>query len=827
MAVIIESAGSVDLDKLDKNNEKYEKQLTEPKINFQNINNSINEFFVKKNTPVFIDEIKQIKQFADLLYPYYFGQEESTDYKYSFSIVKNIANDYNLDSIYILDVTIYCNARLMLHIKFDGFEYTQYQIGNQIFQIYQSNEYFKIFNLKHNKYELIKDKSNDFNKLLQRGINLVFGEDNNITLASQLENDVNILLYPIKKMIDIHSFNYTINIKTINNDIKIYNIQLFNKYSFEVSSSDRISDVLNSFTRHNNLLKSVLLPDFDLNYYFDIETHYFKMQYHDQNKSISRKQIYYGKTKIFDGKLIVAKSSQMLFTQDANNELSINELTPYNSKDNISIIYINEVAKYRDCLNFSLPLFFDNDDYLTKEFIGKKNNNFTVTKIIKNDNTYYGISYKYRDNKLICETTRNLKTNDFKQKVYNFDNNEMISQYEKIHENTNGTITHKINVVFDNIKIIYIKHQYISGVTISCNKQVFSNNNIVFDGTINNNIMDVKLNIMSDRDKSLTRFNELLSYNFITIFGINLDYADVNDNIGYIETEEIKSHDNKYIFEFRYKYDNLITTYGNTFNKATNIIVSQTENKDKNIKSIDQHNYNNDGQQKNSKFIDEANKLVVKALTQEEIKAGRFGYKAGKTIDNKLCIIKLFIPKDAKVAWDAQKDKYRTDKVIVLSIQKVYYNKKQHYYTKDLLEEDCPICMDCIATHIAYPCRHKICGKCWKLLLEKCENKNCHYCKSLIDKVEEISINKIENQVHLDKEETYAYSCIHTDKFEYIKDDEITIKDFDPNLNKVCSNGIHFHSEEKDVFQWFEYLNIPDEVLHNSLPNIIRESSEL
>jgi hypothetical protein len=253
------------------------------------------------------------------------------------------------------------------------------------------------------------------------------------------------------------------------------------------------------------------------------------------------------------------------------------------------------------------------------------------------------------------------------------------------------------------------------------------------------------------------------------------------------------------------------------------------------IKSIDQHKYDFDGQQKISKYIDEENKLSVKALSVEELKNGKIGYKAARTLNGKMCIVKLFLPNDSKIAWDQYKDKYRTDKAVVISIKPVYYNDKYYYYTNDFNIDECAICFDSQATHMAYPCRHKLCGGCWDALMKTAANKNCHYCRSTIDKIVELPIGQIpkdNNNDDFSKNDIMeAYSCIHTDNFVYRINEQVTIDDFDGSMNKVCAPGIHFHDEEKDVFKWFEYLDIPNNLLGDAVPwmgdnNIVVDSDD-
>ena len=374
-------------------------------------------------------------------------------------------------------------------------------------------------------------------------------------------------------------------------------------------------------------------------------------------------------------------------------------------------------------------------------------------------------------------------------------------------------------VLFDNYRIEYTKYE--TDELKYYTKKVYKDE-LIYSGYATDTEMKVTINQLDKYDMTKLNFNKMFNYNFITKFGFDFQSLnkkeDLLNPLKHIKNEIIKTTDNKHPVEFTYTYGNTFgNTFGNKFGTPQNIIVTQNETDEK-INSIDQHNFDSGGQHKNHKSIDETNQLVVTALSQEEINAGRIGYKAARTADNKMCIIKLFLPPDARVAWDSDKDKYRTDKVIPLTIKKAYYGKTQHFYTRDLDIEDCPVCADAMATHIAYPCRHKLCGDCWKEIITE-GNNNCPYCRAAIEKVDELPLNRLPENTDTDEEITEAYSCIYTDKFVYRKNEQVIIGDFDGDLNKVCAAGIHFHDKEADVFQWFEYLDIPEpDVLSDDIP---------
>jgi len=555
-------------------------------------------------------------------------------------------------------------------------------------------------------------------------------------------------------------------------------------------------------------------------------------------------------------------------------ELTVNKFTPYDSSTNKSTVLINKLKENVDKLALNLPDFLiDNQNDLIKQYIMKKYSDFDVKRLHKQDKLYNLTTFRYnKQNKLISKVNRSfdlqtnmtidtkipketnimtdnmISTNNMyiEQEMYDPTNNMVISKFTETINSTNNIvneITSHIYVIRNDYKIEYNKHlvhekqnslfehglKINSKILRTYDKKIYKNNNLIYDGHIIDNDVVVDLNIMNKDDQIKFNFNDILNHNFISNFGINLNTLqknDDNENNMYIfdqcQQETFSTNDNKYKFEFNYNYypKHLMHTYGNSTSTAKSIVVTKSENGKDNINSIDQHNFDSDGQQTNSKFIDESNRLTIKALTAEEINAGRIGYKAAKTSDNKMCIIKLFLPKDAKVAWDQYKDKYRTNKVIVLSIKKIYYEKKHHYYTKDLNLEECGVCLDAPSTFIAYPCRHKLCGTCWKQLIDISQNKNCPTCRTHINKIEEVPINKLPENCNIDEDEeiTEAYSCVHTDQFIYKKNEQIIIDNFDGNLKKVCAPGIHFHDKEEDVFQWFEYMNIPENVLINDMP---------
>ena len=825
-----------------------------------NINIKIYDFFLNRNIPIFINDINFIKNFAKQLYPFYLISEDKSKNKYELNIKKNLCDGSNKIPIYILDMTIYCNQRILLHLKFGKIEYTQLQIGKFIIQsskfLNKKKDSNLIFDSELNKYAMINKVNfkDSFSNILKETIKNIFNENNYFFLDNDKKINTIITLFPSNnsfKIETMENYKLTIEISKFNNDIKKYLINVELKkgiLNFELLSKSESSYVLYSLLNNKQFYK-FFKKEFNnekLNFsqYFDISLDYLKIEY-NQNYNfyhISRKQIFYNDNMIFDGSCSCERNSQMLIEKKgSDSDLKINEFLPYNSSKNNSTIHLNVLNHVIGDLIFKLPDFMINNEYLTKQYIFKNFNNFSVNEIIKIGEFKYSFTtYNYDNNNFLSSKIINYyELNNLKnyisditqnQIIYNINGN-IISEYNNTikKNNNNEDILTKSNIFieFENYKIAYSK--FISNTNKQYIKNIFKNNKLIFNGFINNGDLNFE-NYMDKNDKIKFQFNDHLINNFISKFGFDLNKLNEKkikkELFTKITEEEIITEDKLFNYKFTYNYWNeFINKYGNIISNIKNIIVSKNENNnEEKMVEIDQHNYDKDGQQINSKFIDNSNRLVIKALTQKEINDGRIGYKAGRTIDNKMCIIKLFIPKDSKVAWDQYKDKYRTNKVVVLKITPIYYSKQKYFYNKDFEIEECPICLDFMVSHIAYPCRHKLCGICWETLLKISCNKNCPYCKSIIENVEELPKNKpsIDNNTEIIE----AYSCVHTNDFKYSKNEEIIINDFDTDLKKVCSNGIHFESSEKDVFKWFEYLNIPSEILQNEIPWIYEQEKK-
>lgn len=802
---------------------------TKPLLNIKAISANIYDYFASVERPIQIAEIQVLKYLIDSLSPYYFVKEHKTSYTHTISIKKNMSDEYNIIPYYILDMTIYCNQRMILHAKFDDVEYTQYQIGNCITQIHtkhiltekilaKRHSIIKIYDKYLDNYHLISQlghDNHDINNFLSLAIKQAFNETINVLLKKSIV--MNHTIHPINNMIKIDSGKYIIYIKQFDEISKYYNININSKKihkSFEIISNSNINDVMNAVISHKKFVDHYDNDHIRLDTLLNIRANYIQIKNYDDHMTMVRKQIFDNQNIVFDGCLGLTNArSQMLI----NSDLTVNKFAYYDINKNKSIIFINVID---DKQKLPLPNFLVNgqigpmgcigdigpigdiglrsltdidNEGLIKQYIMKPYSDFDVHHLSNKDNIYVFKTFTYDgNNRLIKKNTEqdiSLNVDYVEDEIYKED----YTIVNKCQVNPIG-VGMKSKKIYRCQELIY--HSEIKGGELT----ILINNVNSIDYISLNNGLD----------------NDLVSQNDRKVNKSNYKY-----DLKRIANESIITPDKKHKFEFNYKYQAI--GHGMAPSALKNVVVSQTENTndaEMNIQSIDQHNFDDNGQQKNSKFIDSSNRLVISALTPAEIKDGRIGYKAAQTMDNKMCIVKLFLPKDSKVAYDQYKDKYRTNKAIVLSIKKVYYTKNKYYYTKDFNIETCPICMDAMSTHIAYPCRHKLCGNCWKAIIDIAANKGCHYCRAPVDKIEELPQNNIikdKTELDVDEEITEAYSCVHTDQFLYKTGEQVIVTDFDPNINKVCAPGIHFHDNESDVFQWFEYMDDFSD-LHEDIP---------
>jgi hypothetical protein len=219
------------------------------------------------------------------------------------------------------------------------------------------------------------------------------------------------------------------------------------------------------------------------------------------------------------------------------------------------------------------------------------------------------------------------------------------------------------------------------------------------------------------------------------------------------------------------------------------------------------------------------NKIIYHTITLNgSISAN--GFKAAITETNQMCIVSLYISNKATVITDDIIDKKRTSEVNVVSIDPVVYLNNTYYFVKEILkiheilDQNCAICYNNEINVIIRPCLHLLCKSCSSVL------KICPFCRGNISCSTTIttSLKKIIKQpdiinslkkIKLNPER--AYSFIHNSDFYYEVKKNIIVSDFD-RKNKTCSAGIHYHSTIDKVFRWFEFCDIPENLILDMFP---------
>ena len=251
-------------------------------------------------------------------------------------------------------------------------------------------------------------------------------------------------------------------------------------------------------------------------------------------------------------------------------------------------------------------------------------------------------------------------------------------------------------------------------------------------------------------------------------------------------------------YTFNVEYNPPISTYGGgcgCFGKRK--IKTKVKNEKDVVQSISKIEHNENGHLAEKMEMDENNALNVITLSEKDKrKRLKFAYKAAITKDGIKCIVKLIIPDDAQVVWNDLYDKVRVNKVRVYSIKPVIKGN----YAEDIRVEQCVICSDKIGNVMALPCRHKMCDNCWEKV-----NK-CPFCRGPVTHFKVLKATSDNAEMSFSD----ALSFVHTFNFSYVVGEIIEVPDFDGDKSKGCSNGIHCHFKESDVFKWFEFLDIPE-----------------
>jgi hypothetical protein len=652
----------------------------------------------------------------------------------------------------------------------------------------------------------------------------------------------------------IEQGDHCLTISTIKDNINMYHY-VSRIFSYDIISAEPVKKVVfniffSTMASNNSVMQSECFKFTTINFgqIFNLKLMYLQMQVSDfDTECCVRKQIYDDGEIVFDGLITYVKEHSdvyisLAYHSTTNYEFICNNekipgwgeysygSIPTNCTNKKAEIFINNckpdaVAR---CQNiFNVPDFVINKDIdLCIAYIDTQFNKFCLKQ--NNIILIYG-----KENKLIAKKIEL----DVGFEITVFDANTaatIYTGYYRFHEND---LTCNEKFYYGKYLIYYstiaTRGEHLSKTTTIFKNdiQIFSRFNIIIkDGEMQNNNIQV-IDEMTDADKLYLKYdgceiptvgefykielndlvqNTMMMYEEIWDESINLVGAE-NTSI-----DNIVSFDKKFSFEIRHTL--VARECGNGPITAKKTVVTNKDDKGNTI-NIRQHNYDSRGHSKNKKIIDASNKYIVKSHSQKEVYDGHVGYKAARTKDYKMCIVKLFVPGEAKVAWEPRYNKYRTNLATVISIRTVTCVNNKFYYENDLLIEECIICKNSLATHLSFPCRHKLCNNCWDIALEKW-NK-CLLCSSKVRSVEKIDIEfsadmleKVQTNKILQSDNTVrkAYSFIHTNDFVYKLGESIMENNFDGNLDKTCLPGIHYHSEDSDAFKWFEYMDIPEQI---------------
>jgi hypothetical protein len=193
------------------------------------------------------------------------------------------------------------------------------------------------------------------------------------------------------------------------------------------------------------------------------------------------------------------------------------------------------------------------------------------------------------------------------------------------------------------------------------------------------------------------------------------------------------------------------------------------------------------------------NQLIVKSSTRNNFE-GNVGYKFAIS-ENIPCVISLEIPDDAEVIFDHYHNKFRCNKCIVKDIQPIQNNKVKE------MENICSICLTEKPNVMFSPCQHVGCHTC----IASISANKCHICSKIIESYITLQQDIVNEKMNIQK----ANSAIYCSDFEYKIGQEIIINDFEISQYWKCSNGIHFHNKIEDVYNWLEYIDIPDNLEDN------------
>ena len=510
------------------------------------------KFFTNRRKPIFNDEIGFIEHFGKSLEPYFVIEEERTIEQYELSIKKNLR--YSSPD-YVLNLSVY-SSRVLIHIKIECFEYTQYQISDYVFQNYRfgrsddiGHDCKLIFNLNEDKYEAIQASL-----MIQNNID-IYGEaiSNEQHCRLLLENIVDrgeiiLVIDNLSKTDDatlnvsyfpmIRSSNFELYknrsdgalISTRKTRIDIKNssdgssfLEFSGCFRLYVYSNKLSADMIERLIAVNteefceNISEKYKNEELDLGILFGRANsfQFISLSTSDMNEQCSsyvRKQIFIDKQKIFDSYALSCKNNQMLTDKFP---LSVNKFRKSSVQE--WKIFVNEVLKFQTKeMAIIFPLcIFERDDFL-KQFIfngeffmGNGDIYHKFYELEKKDCGLYSITqYVYEENRLISEYKEFFSS----IKHLNHKNEEKDSRiFKQISYDQNGKIKWLYEQIFEYYLIVRIYCKYLNyhifyESDISKINSVFikimreSDNSLIYSAEIDDKVMDVLVFLLDTED---------------------------------------------------------------------------------------------------------------------------------------------------------------------------------------------------------------------------------------------------------------------------------------------------------------------------------------
>jgi hypothetical protein len=798
---------------------------------YDSIENDIYNFITGLSKPISPNEIGIIRKLAKKL------ERRSSSYKV---VEKDVDYCYELDVLSLkhtdkINIVSYANQKIYVYINVGSFRYTQYEQFNETFQTYEIRENVTtIINLifdkltnKHSRIRCIitsaKDESIDlkcifhspqeiFQKVYLLSSNII-GQQSNITTPISIAYDAKTEKFNFDSRYLGFSFENTDGVTNIictyrNNEFICWPSSTTITIQPQVSISNvnfQKIELINSMIEDGQLDIKNIIKGGDT-YLINILS--------DPRLTYYRKIQYCSNRKVFDGVTIDIKNKNYLISY-ARSLLYQNRFI-HNYTAEIFDKSVNQnYQQYRiftaDTAYLSRLSPMLSDPYFQHQYIvSLLNHDVQLKRVSKVSNELLSLKIHTFDvewkPKYITEEIFNPPDANYLTRRQTTDNSD--SLICKSGDNKYAQTTIRLN----DYTIYHERAEFKSTKNTYATKLIRHIDKTVYHGTIVKNKPTVFINLLSNDDSTKLGITDD-HYENIKTLGVRL-IPKKRIVVDKPNTKEIiHTADPNFKYEFIY-------SCGIGFSSQKTVVLGHSSDE---IKNVAKYEYDKDGNELSSKNIDSNNMLNIKHVNDGLIqkKYNRLGYKAARTPDGMMVIVTLMIPNTAKVAWDYNKDKYRTDRAVVLSIKPVVYGKQNHYYVKDFQLEECPICFDEVGTHMALPCRHKLCGDCWVAVITT-SNDRCPYCKTSINRI--INLKQVEDDNYLSLPE--ALSAIHTSDFVYRAGEEVQVLNFDGDLKKVCAPGVHYHETESDVFQWFEYMNIPDDLLTDQLPWITDPSSD-